>query len=316
VEIVTILRTLWHRRVLVCLVAVVAIVVGWMLAFKLSLPPESRSYTVGTATTRILVDTPRSQVVAVNPKGSETLGARASVLANLMVEGEVKAAIARRAGLKPSQLRGATGPEGAQPEGEAGEVSTTNAPLGPKSYALRTDVLTSSDLVDLPIIEVAAQAPTPARAMRLANAAVAGLSDHLDSKAADEQVDDSRRLRVRGFGGAQASEITRGPGGIVALGAAILVFLAGCGAVLVASALARGWRVAAASEQVNLNGLSPDRPTLAGRFDGEHVEPLATNGNTSMAQGSELPDLPDDWFADSTSNLDLTADPEARAESA
>jgi capsular polysaccharide biosynthesis protein len=320
VEIVTILRTLWHRRVLVCLVALVAIVIGWMLAFTASFPPKSRSYTVGMATTRILVDTPRSQVVAVNPRGSETLGARASVLANLMVEGEVKAAIARRAGLRPSRLRAATGSGGGEPDKGAEEESTTEAPLGPKSYALKTNVVTSSDLVDLPIIQVQTQAPDAKRAMELANAAVAGLSDHLDSKAADEQVDDRRRLRVRGFGGGQASEVKRGPGGMVAVGAGIFVFLMGCAAILIVSALTRGWRVAAASEQANFHELSPESPTLADVFEDESLEPHMSNGSsgTGYEPTLRLADLPDEWFSDprSAPEHDPSVDPKTRAESA
>ena len=73
---------------------------------------EPRQYTVGVATARVLVDTPQSQVIKVDPKGSDTLGLRASVLANLMVEGEARAAIARRAGLKPRQLRPFRWPRG------------------------------------------------------------------------------------------------------------------------------------------------------------------------------------------------------------
>ena len=98
------LRTLWRRRTLVALVAVFAVGVGYLLAFEASFPPKSRSYTVGQARARILVDTPDSQVVEVAPKGTETLGTRASLLANLMVEGEVKASIAARAGLPPKRL--------------------------------------------------------------------------------------------------------------------------------------------------------------------------------------------------------------------
>ena len=315
-EIVTILRTLWHRRVLVGLVALVAIAVGWALAYKVSFPPQSRGYTVGIATTRILVDTPRSQVVEVSPKGSETLGARASVLANLMVEGEVKAAIAQRAGLPPSRLRAGARSQTAEPEGEQ---ATSEPPLGPESYSLKTGVVTSSELVDLPIIEVETQAPDPKRALALANAAVAGLSDHLDSKAAAEEVSDRRRLRVRGFGGAEASEATRGPGGMLALGAAIFVFLVGCAAILAATALTRGWRMAAASQDDEFDDYSAESPTHGGFFDDGALDPIATKGGNGTAREPtlHLADLPDDWFTDATSAPnDPSVDPEARAERA
>ena len=44
-------------------------------------------YLVGVATTRVLIDTPSSQVVDVSPKGSDTLGVRANLIASLMVDG-------------------------------------------------------------------------------------------------------------------------------------------------------------------------------------------------------------------------------------
>ncbi|HWI74482.1 MAG TPA: hypothetical protein VNT55_21155, partial [Baekduia sp.] len=88
------------------LIAVVSVLAGFLVVYKPSLPLESRKYDVGIATARILVDTPESQVVDVSPKGSDTLGIRANLLANLMVDGVVKAAIAKRAGLNPNQFYG------------------------------------------------------------------------------------------------------------------------------------------------------------------------------------------------------------------
>src|SRR5436305_382249 len=101
---VSILRDLWRVRVAVCLFAVLAILVGAVMLYRPSLPPQSRTYEVGTATAYILLDTPASQVVEVAPAGSETLGSRASLIANLMAQGDVKAAIARHAGVPPGGL--------------------------------------------------------------------------------------------------------------------------------------------------------------------------------------------------------------------
>src|SRR4051794_15408554 len=101
---VTSLRDLWRQRVLVAVFALVALIAGGLLAFRPGLPPESRQYRVGSATARILVDTPDSQVVALSPRGLPTLAARASLLASLMTEGDVKDAIAKSAGLRPAFL--------------------------------------------------------------------------------------------------------------------------------------------------------------------------------------------------------------------
>ena len=258
-DVTTILRTLWQRRLFVAVVAVFAVMLGWVLAYEISFPPKSRSYTVGVATTRILVDTPASQVVDISPKGSETLGSRASLLANLMVQGEVKAAIATRAGVAPNRLVAVSQAAARQPEAGA-----RNAPLGPGSYSLTTGVVTNSDLVDLPMIQVETQAPTPRLALRLATASVAGLGQYLDSKAASEQVPNSRRLQVRGLGSPQASEAARGTGRMMALAAAIFAFLAGCAAILVANAVARDWRTTGGPEHGFGNLTDEADPTFDG----------------------------------------------------
>lgn len=243
-ESVTILRELWRRRVAVGLVALAAILVGMLLAFRPGLPPESRQYSVGIATARVLVDTPQSQVIKVDPRGSDTLGLRANVLANLMVEGEARAAIARRAGLKPKRLL-AIAESALEPQ-----TVSKKALRNPNIHLLTTRVVSNVDGEQLPIIEIEAQAPDAARATALANATVTGLSDYLKARAAaGEEVDARRRLRVSGLGTAQATESTRGPGRALALGAAVFVFLAGCGAILLVSALTRGWRQADAEER-------------------------------------------------------------------
>jgi hypothetical protein len=259
VELVTILRELWRLRILVVLVALAAVGMGYAVAYQVSFPPQSRSYTVGIATARILVDTPESQVVEVAPKGSETLGARANVLANLMVDGELKAAIAERAGVPPSKLvaaaESAGGPEAVKP-------------LTRDSLALTTGVVVNTDLAELPIIKVEAQAPDTQKAIALANAAVEGLSDYLDEKATTEEVGDSRRLRVSGLGSAQGHDAARGPGRVMGLAVVIFLFVAGCAAILVLSAVIRGWRLAVALEQ----DLAPDGVTFAEFLDDAPVD--------------------------------------------
>jgi hypothetical protein len=235
---VTILRELWRRRVGVALFAVVAIAVGALVAFKPSLPPESRKYEVGMANARVLVDTPASQAVEVAPKGSETLGARASLLANLMTDGELRDAIAKRAGLDPSELV-AVGPTAADPD-----TATPTPRHSARANLLTTRVLITDAGEQLPIIDVDAQATDAQAAAKLANAAVAGLQEYMDSKASVDGVSDTRRLRVRPLGAAQARTVARGPSSLLALVATIFVFCALCAALLLADELARGWRAA------------------------------------------------------------------------
>jgi hypothetical protein len=241
-EAVTILRELWRRRILVAVVALVSILAGLATIYTVSLPPESRSFDVGIANGRILVDTPDSQVVDVQPKGSGTLGIRAGVVANLMTEGDVKAAIAKRAGLRPNQLRAGVVVDGAPP------AAVTNAAGDPNAHLLTTSPAVNPDGTPLPMVDIQTQAPKPADAAKLVEASVSGLNDYLNSKAAGEDVPDARRLQVTGFGAPEVRKEAHGGQRLLAAAAAFVVFLLGCAAILIVSRLARAWRVAATLE--------------------------------------------------------------------
>lgn len=235
-ETVAILRALWCRRRLVAGVLLAALLVGVASAYRISLPPRlhSRSYEVGIATSRIFVDTPSSQVVEVSPRGGDTLGTRAGLIASLMIDGPLKAAIARRAGLRPDQFDGISQ--------SAAETSPAVSTPGPRSRVLMTHVVMNAAGDDLPIIQIEAQAADASRAARLAAAAVTGLRDYLNSKAALQRVPDAKRLRVDGLGAPEARDVTRGPRRLFALIAALFVFVAGCAAIVAGSGLVRAWR--------------------------------------------------------------------------
>jgi hypothetical protein len=235
---VAILRSLRSKPRLVGGAALLAVLVGFLLTYKPSLPPEPRRHTVGVAAARVLLDTPKSQVVEITPRGSETLPSRASLLANIMVEGRVKASIARQADLQPKQLLATTDSAMEPVSVPAGAANNPNAHL------LTTGVVINQDGVQLPIIKIEARAPTVTGAVKLADAAVMGLRDYLESKAAAEQLSFARRLSVGALGGAQGSEEVRGPGPLIGLIVVIFVFLTGCGAILLGSALRRGWNQA------------------------------------------------------------------------
>ena len=293
---VTILRELWRRRAAVGLVVLAAVLVGLLISFRPGLPPESRQYDVGTATARLLVDTPQSQVIKVNPKGSDTLGVRANVIANLMVEGPAKAAIAKRAGLEPSQLVGIAESE-LQPE-----MVSPKAARNPDVNLMKTRVVMDLDGEQLPLVEVRVQAPDPARATALANASVTGLTDYLNARAAaDEDLDAEKRLNVAGLGGAEATLTTRGPSPLLSVGAAIFVFLAGCAAIVLVSALAQGWREADASEESKVAELSADDLDLDLPTPGFAMEPPEP-GSSNHERDEEL-------TADEPVALGLVPDP-------
>jgi len=249
-ELVTILRELWRRRNVVAAVAIVAVLVAVAASYRVTGPLtlESRSYQVGLATAQILLDTPSSQVVEVAPKGSDTLGVRANLLASLMVQGDVKSAIADRAGIPATKLHGIA---------ESAVVENADKKPGPRDSVLTTRVVSTSDGDRIPIIEIEAQAPDAQRAAALADAAVAGLRDYINSKAAGEAVVDTKRLHVSSLGKAQARGMTRGPSLLIALALALLVFVAGCAAILVITAVVRGWSAAARADEWDADDFDP-----------------------------------------------------------
>lgn len=283
-DLVTILRRLWRARLLVGVAAVLALLAGYLVAFRISWPPtlHTRGYEVGTASVRILIDTPSSQIVAAAPAGADTLAGRANLVANIMVDGAVKALIAQQAGLRPSQITGIAQSALDQPPA---------ATPKPRSYVLSTNVLTDTSGNQLPIIEVDTQAPDASGAANLANAAVAGVQDYLDSQAASEGVSVARRLHVIGLGPAQATAAIRGSRNMVAAALALFVFVAGCAAILLVPALVRDWRAAAEAERLEvLRGeLAPVPRTRArSRLFRRRVMNGASNGDsTDAAPGSE-----------------------------
>jgi hypothetical protein len=252
-ETVKILRALWRRRAVVSVLAALSVLLGLLLTHHAGFPPESRRYEVGVAGARILIDTPKSQFVEVAPLGAETLGQRANVLSVLMAEGDVKAAIARRAGLAPRDLVAVS-----ESSADSKAVSASK-PSGPDIHLLTTRVVRDSEGGQLPIIEVETQAPDPAGATRLVKAAVSGVGEYLDSKAAGEQIADRRRLKVSSVGINPGRVERRGPGLLIGLSAGILSFLFGCATILGVSALSRGWREAEASERDVLAATAPEQ---------------------------------------------------------
>src|SRR4051794_34381300 len=264
-ETVAILRTLWARRRLAGAVLVLAVLVGAAMAYRLP-SLQSRSYQVGVATSRVFVDTPSSQVVEVSPKGGDTLGTRAGLIASLMVDGTIKDSIARRAGLRPGQFDAVSE--------SAAETSPAVAKPTARARVLMTSVVTNAAGDDLPIIQIQAQAADARQAARLAAAAVSGLRDYLNTKAAQQRVPGAKRLQVTGLGAPQAADVTRGPRRLIALIAVLVVALGGCAAIVVGSRIEAAWRAEQAA------GEEPDTPAAP--------EPVALPKARSAQNGPDV----------------------------
>jgi hypothetical protein len=260
---VTILRELWRKRVLVAGICVVAVIVGAALHYRLP-SLQSRRYDVGVATMNILVDTPSSQVVNVAPKGSDATGARATLLASLMVGGEIKSMIANRVGINANQLIGTTSAVTDPATAGVGASTGTTPTIPANGYSYNTQVPTDSVGDELPIIQLNTQAPTAAEAANLASAAVAELQQFMNTKAVSEGITDANRLRVSGMGVPAATIQAKGASPMVVLLVMVVVFLIGCAAILGVQAVVRGWRHAAELEkELEDSESEPDAPAFA-----------------------------------------------------
>jgi hypothetical protein len=276
-ELVGMLRVLWRHRLLVVVAALIAVLVGLGVAYRIGFPAklESRQYHVGLGTVTALVDTPSSQVVDLGGKtGADiaTLAARAQLLASLMTSSPIKDEIASRAGVAPDKLiaQSAAGDVPGAAPSDGASVSMGD----PKANILNARI-PNLESGDVPIIAVNTQAPDAAVAARLANESIAVLKEHLQTVAGIDKVPDARRVVVTQLGRARASEEARGPSQLMALGAGLFVFILGCLAILGIVALVSGWRRAAQLEP--------------GADDDAYVYGEATDGDAWFGRRRGLP---------------------------
>jgi hypothetical protein len=240
-ELIKFLRELSRRRRLVVFVLGFSLLVGFLLAFKPGLPPQSRQYQVSLAAADILVDTRDSQVVAVGGKGPDltTLAGRANLIGNLMTGGPLKNAIAEDAGVSADVLV-------VVPPANINTPGVPPAPVEPPASRGLADV--DSTILNLtvdetlPILHVVAQAPSAETARKLSNATIVALRRYLGSVAASQNIPAAHQLVVRQFGAPVAQAATRGLPRRFALMATIVLALLGCSAIVGGSWFARSWK--------------------------------------------------------------------------
>jgi hypothetical protein len=231
VELLSLLRALWRHRILVGLGVVAATAVGLAIASG----GGSRS---GIAEARVVLDTPRSQLVEAVAIGADTLGWRASLLADLMSSRPVRTRIAHDSHIPEDSLVVVA------PYLSVPAKPTALAKLGldasaatPEPYVLSVGRTAGVPFdAPLPLISIKARAPDPTKATRLANAATAAL---IAAAATPESTPDIHRSEIQQFvvesvGPARAHEVVEGSRVLVALAVAILLLgLWGCCIALV-----------------------------------------------------------------------------------
>jgi len=263
---ITILRTLWQRRALIAVAAALSIVAGIVAAYHVTPPAKltSRQYTVAVGQARFLIDTPESQVLTVSspatadPSGSVDLAGRANLLANLIPTSPVKAAIAKRAGIRAADLTIIGPPTPATAYAPAPGPTPLEASQAAKVNDRTANIVTITVPVatngPLPVISVQTQSPREEIAARLANATIAGLQYFLASMPESQRIPEARKIVLRPLGTPQVGTTVHGPPRLFALLLPFVLFTLACAAIVFAPYVVRAWREIVAPEREEAAG--------------------------------------------------------------
>ena len=203
------LRVLWRRRVLVGLGLLISIAAAAKVAGE-------RGDTFAVAQARVLVDTPRSQLIDAHPALVETMPGRAGVLAKLLETGSGRQLLADRIGIAvselavvDSQLLVPTVPA-SLPRAAAEAAARVTEPY---VLTVRTDAF-------VPLISIKTQAPEPNAAAALARAAV----DFLRASAPTAEASGTAKFAVQPVAPVKARVLGSGGSSKMAAAAALVLF--------------------------------------------------------------------------------------------
>jgi len=177
----------------------------------------------------------------------EGLTNRAVLVGNVMASLPVREYVARKAGI-PAYLIRATTPT--TPD----EPRTIADPENPRRTS---DILKLTDEYRLkiaanptvPVLDIYTQAPTAEGATVLADAAVDGLNEYLDTVAEAEGIPSDAMVQLTQLGRARGGVINGGVRAEVTILSLLFVFAISSAAVLYISRVRRGWRASKRQEQ-------------------------------------------------------------------
>jgi hypothetical protein len=242
---------LWRMRRGVFVCAVLGLLVAVWSVAKVSLfPPglEPRPLEMATASTQVVVDTPRSTLIDLRQDNYlETLTNRAVLLGNVMAIGSVREDIARRARIPAEALEVTPPLTQKQPRALAAfgnERRTTDILKLNDQYRLKIHVNPT-----VPVLYIYSQTPTAASAEGLVKAAVDAMREHMSRLAQSTGTPEGEQIRVTELGRARGEEINAGIEWQVAFLAFLMTFAASCATLIFASRVTDGWRLAALTER-------------------------------------------------------------------
>jgi hypothetical protein len=217
-EFAAILRLLGRHRILMALGLVLAVVVA-VLAVR------GATTVTGLASMRVVVETPRSQLVDAAPPGSAAIQVRSQLLGDLVATTPVLMQIAKLAGISTSELTVvdptlnrpviATPLPTAAAQAAAGQV---------QPYVVTVNVPDDT----LPIVELDGTAPDTQKATRLVRAAAAALT----TVAAPAGSTPATTLTVRAVAAPRVKNIVKAPRHMLGVAAALLTFILWCAGIV------------------------------------------------------------------------------------
>jgi hypothetical protein len=211
VELIAILRLLWRRRLLVALAAVASAGCGMVLG-------SGPTQVVGVGSSRLVVNTPQSQVVDASSTNKQTLVNHAPMLADLLATAGPRERIAQLLGIPVKQLsvidKRLTSPNIGTPlpTGAADAALATGAP-----YSL----LLNPYQGPVPIVEFDVQAPTVTGARRLLDAAGSVLEETVKTPTPGPD----GNLRVSVISAPHVRQVEHGPRKIYKIAGTFVVFV-------------------------------------------------------------------------------------------
>ncbi len=222
----------------------------WSVAQVGVIPPrlKPRALEIATATTHVVVDTPRSSIFDLRQDtySLEALRQRAIVLGNVIAEGRVRSAIEERSHVPPGALEVTPPLTPDQPRVVAGSENQKHP----------TDILKSTDQYRLsiqanptvPVMDIYSQAPSADTAADLANGTVAELRHYLGDLALEERTPEKDRVRLVQLGKARGQVINGGIEWQVAALAFLLTFSIACATVIFFARLRESWQTTELSD--------------------------------------------------------------------
>ena len=220
-ELVAVLRALWRFRLLVVVGCVVAGGLGYLAT-------QGVTTYQGTASTRVMLDTPTSQTLEANSLFGPSLEWRTALVGDLMGTDATRDRVARDMGIAADQLvihapYMAVAPVAAQLPRHALEVGS--AVSEPYELAIQA-------VATLPIITIDARAPTRAKAAKLASQG----AEAVKAKA-DEPTVPGGRFVVEKISPIRTREIVNGPRKAMVAAVTVIVFTLWCAAITLIAGL-------------------------------------------------------------------------------